>query len=433
MLKVCGEALSILTVIYVARSFPLAESGFYLNTLNALFLFGGLSTLGFGTAFARFVPIYRNAGDVPSIKGLYRRVLYWSSPAMAAAAFVLAIQTAYSVGASSLVSADVGLLSVAVILWALMVLHREFLRANGDTFRSDASFQVIRPALSLLSLALLPAFMPDSTAIALSFLLPLFLVLLHDALRVRSHIGTGPSRLTYARAWRQSSRHFTAFTLGRLVLERFDILVVAAISGLGAAALYGVAARLAILPTFLVDPVRSVFRPRASLLASQDDFAALQRDLTRGLIWIITPGLFVTTCLLVQPQFWLGLFGEEYRSISLLMAILLIGRLAGAYGALSPMALMMGGYERLAATASLIIHVVLFPISLVALTYLFGLYGAATATALAWTVSTIATGLLAQRFLGLRAFVLPTISNMRAALTPPTSKSKREQHQGLNI
>src|SRR5690606_25039826 len=122
------------------------ESGFYISTLNALFLFGGLSTLGFGTAFARFVPIYQSTGDLPSIRGLYRRVLYWTSPAVGAAALVLAVQTIYFSDVPSVIWADVGFLCLATVLWALMLLNREFLRANGDAFRADAGFQLLRPS-----------------------------------------------------------------------------------------------------------------------------------------------------------------------------------------------------------------------------------------------------------------------------------------------
>lgn len=318
------------------------------------------------------------------------------------------------------------LASAGILLWGLVTLNRQLLRALKQVFWSEFSYQVLRPVGGTLILAAGLLWGGGNLTIVLALVLPLLVGVLFDLRRLSSRLQglRNPADTTPKTEWRASAPHFALINLTRVVLQRLDLFVVAALLGLEAAAIYGLAARLATLSTLAVEPIRSMFQPRASLHHKQGDTEALHRDVVQGTLWIATTALAAALLFLVSAPFWLQLFGDVTaggESVTLLF-ILLLGYFVNANSSVASAILMMTGSEHLLARLNVALNLVLYPPLLWLGIQTGGLYGAALATTLIRLLNSAAILWLTRRKAGIWAVAKPTPANLAIAFGPLWTK-----------
>ncbi|MGH3680798.1 MAG: MATE family efflux transporter [Natronosporangium sp.] len=192
--------------------------------------------------------------------------------------------------------------------------------------------KVLRPGLQLLGIAALavtalwttvpPAGWPVAWA---GPYLPVLLLAGYVTWAIRPGLAEPPSRA----ALRVVAGPFWRFTAPRAVasvlqqaLQRLDILLVAILAGPVAAAVYTVAGRFLILGQFANQAVGHAIQPRLAERLSAGDLAgagALYRTATGWLVFISWPLYLVVASF---ATFYLGLFGEAYRSAATVVVVL---------------------------------------------------------------------------------------------------------------
>lgn len=147
--------------------------------------------------------------------------------------------------------------------------------------------------------------------------------------------------------WTSTARTLFVAQLAIAVLTVADVLIVSAVVGPGAAGLYAVATRIAVLGRLVNSGLESVVSGRIARAHSVGDMDAVQRavDETIRLSTLPTIGFALLAILLAEPI--LSLFGPEYVAARPVLVILLIGNVSNALTGPSGYVVSMGPDERL--------------------------------------------------------------------------------------
>ena len=200
-------------------------------------------------------------------------------------------------------------------------------------------------AASLWTTATLPAF-------AFAWAVPYLPVMILAAVALRRTYRSGRPGGPAARRGetQQLRRAFWRFTgpralasVAQLALQRVDVLLVAALGGLGAAAIYAVAGRFVVLIQFANQGVSQSVQPRlAEALAVGDRATAnhLYQTATGWLVLVTWPICF--SVILFAPAY-LGLFGGGYRSGADVVVVLACAMLVATGCGMVDMVLSMAG------------------------------------------------------------------------------------------
>jgi O-antigen/teichoic acid export membrane protein len=111
-------------------------------------------------------------------------------------------------------------------------------------------------------------------------------------------------------------------SVAQLALQRVDVLLVAGLGGLGAAAVYAVAGRFVVPGQFVNQAITQAVQPRLAEQLAVDDRAAansLYQTATGWLVFATWPMYLLVIC---YAPVYLGLFGSGYRSGAPVVAVL---------------------------------------------------------------------------------------------------------------
>lgn len=173
-----------------------------------------------------------------------------------------------------------------------------------------------------------------------------------------------------------------------LLLQNTDILVLKKFAPYSEVAYYGRAVQLAKLVSLVLYAVVAAYATRIAELFALKQFEQLKNEIRQStrLIFVLT--LPAVALLILFSDFFLGLFGADYKSAGTALSILLIGQILNATtGTIGMYMNMTGEHNRLqtvfvtAVIFNLILDILLIPI--------YGMKGAAIATAattIAWNL-----------------------------------------------
>ena len=170
------------------------------------------------------------------------------------------------------------------------------------------------------------------------------------------------------------------------------------------AGIYAVASRFAMLISFGLKSVNAIMAPLISQLHATGRMPELQRLVSRSarMIFVFT----VTACaaLFLGGEWALGLFGDEFRAGNDVLRLLLLSQAVNALPGSVGHLLTMTGSQRLAAwiagsgaLANVVLNIVLIP--------LWGIVGAAVATAVSTVGWNVAAVIAVRRRLGVNPIV----------------------------
>jgi O-antigen/teichoic acid export membrane protein len=179
-------------------------------------------------------------------------------------------------------------------------------------------------------------------------------------------------------------------------------------------AIYFAAAKTLALVHFVYFAVRAGGAQRFSKYYANGDTKRLESFVRDTLHWTFWPSLALVLMIFVIGRQLLLLFGPAFGSGYPLLFILSAGLLARASIGPAESLLTMAGQQRICAVIYTITFVVNVALN-VALIPVFGLAGAALATALALFLETIALYIATRNRLGIRSFILFAFMPIRPA------------------
>lgn len=409
ILKVLGQLLFTGYTIFLARVLAQDDYGAVMYTIALLTVIGPMCLLGYDRAVLKFAVIYWVQRDYPLLIGLLRRARLVGLGCCGALSAV-ALGLVGSGFLKSLPGVEAAILLALLVLpfWTWVTLNISFQRGLKRVASALTGFYIIRPVLATVFTAAAYYYWRLTPAAVLVLLTcSLMIVALIEAYQIRKALGLHAHRLRpryEAEKWNEVARPLLLSSILSTVMNRADLLLVGLLLDMKAAAVYAVASRLAFIPSLVLDAVRIVISPLISQYYNEKDFRALQGHLTEASQCIFLGTAPVVVPLLLFPQFFLGWFGDSYRSGATVLIFLALGQLINALaGTVQPL-LGMTNHQR-ALVKITIITAIFYLLLSFPLIDKFGIEGAAAATALTMAVRNIWMVLYIKRRLNIITYM----------------------------
>ncbi|GIF06486.1 lipopolysaccharide biosynthesis protein [Actinoplanes siamensis] len=366
--NMAGSALAGGTGVVVtwvaARTLGAAEAGAFFAATAAFVLAGGLAKLGTNTGLVYWPARLRATGRDhllgPCLRaGLLPVVVF--SLVLAAAVWVaaprLAALTAHDAPAAA-GSHTTGLrvLALFIPLQALTDVLLTITRGYRSMRPTVLLDRVLRSALQLLAVSAAGVATLWTAAslpiLALAWAAPyLPVAILAGYAARRAYLAGRPPGATSEPAERDRLRRdFWRFTgpralaaVAQLALQRVDVLLVAALGGLGAAAVYAVAGRFVILIQFANQGISQSVQPRLAEALSTGDRAAANRLYQVATGWLVLVTWPVSLLVILFAPAYLRLFGAGYTAGTPVVRLLAAAMLVATGCGMVDMVLAMAG------------------------------------------------------------------------------------------
>lgn len=422
MIRVASAALLFLSQIALARWMGASDYGIFVSLWTAVLVVGGISHLGLNVAMMRLVPEYLASGSFESVRGLLfggRLLAVASGAALAIIGAAIVWLARASIEPALVLPLLLALACLPV--YALTDVQDAIGRGQGWALEGVVPPYLVRPLLILLfiGVAFFLSVTPDAaTGMACALLATAAAAAVQTWLigrRVRECVPRGPRQIDFP-AWLKISLPLLAVGASELVLQNADILILNLFRSPGEIGVYYAAVKTTCLALFVHYAVGSAYAGRISAARALADEAEVHRLAREAVRWTFYPSLAVTIAVLAIGYPLLSQFGPSFTSAYPLMFILAIGVMARAAAGPSEFVLNMLAEERTcarsfttAAAVSIGLNLLLIP--------LWGVTGAAIATASAFSTAAFLNWRAARRRIGLDLFVFAGAESAASART----------------
>lgn len=223
----------------------------------------------------------------------------------------------------------------------------------------------------------------------------------------------GKQHLFETRLWFRAAFSFFVVEACHFLMMYTDLLMIGALMDPQSVGYFNAAARTAILVTFFLQAFAGRIAPEIVACQARGDRAGLQKLLSQTAIWVCAPAIAVSVGLIVLGPFALGLFGEGFGSGYPSLFILVLGYLVQSLFGPGMMLLSMAGLHHLASIVYFSAFVVNIVLNLVLIPSL-GMVGAALATGVSVSLTSLGLMLVAITRLGVNPTILASVTAMRS-------------------
>lgn len=431
--SVVTAVLNIALPIIITRRYSSADVGTFFAATALFFILVNTGTVGADTGILRFLPRARALGRQADMPRQLRTAFVPPvviSTVLGSALFIFAPQVAGLASGPRSGQAEVfqQFLHVLGPLLPVAVLY-------GNAMSATRGFGALKPLvlvekigrglLQTVLIVVVSLFHPTPLLLIVAWSIPYGVagLVLTPLLRrlLRNALAGRPTDAAPPRSDRVLVREFWSFAAPRAVsrvfsvaLQRFDIILVAAMLGATEAAVYTVATRFLLLGQLFGQSIQEVMAPRISGLLAKEDRARselLYRTTTSWLTIVTWPLLLISA---VFAPVLLGVFGGDYRRGSTVVVVLCLSMLVSTTcGPVDTILLMAGRtswslYDTGAALATNVaVDLVLIP--------RLGINGAAFGWMVGILISNLVPLLQIRRSLGMNPFGRATLEVMLVA------------------
>ncbi|MEM1378056.1 MAG: lipopolysaccharide biosynthesis protein [Pseudomonadota bacterium] len=411
VIRILSAVIAFASQIAFARIMGVEDYGIFVLVWITMIIIGSLSCLGFQTAIIRFIPQYREAGDLTHMRGM----LLSSRLAVLGASTFFAALTAIIVWLGQDIFREIYVLPFIIGALAIpMVSLGDTLdgtaRAHGWTIRALTPSYIARPILILALMALayangfeIDALMGLKCAVVASYLTTLAQLLLITR-DVDAHIPPGP-RAYAMPLWVKVALPIFLVEGFFFLLHNADTLMVGLLMTPSDVAIYFATVKTLALVHFVFFAVKAGIAHRFSALLADGDNSAVHDMAQRSVVWTFWPSLLMGLIILAVAPVLLLMFGSEFTQGYPLLFILVAGVVMRAAIGPAESLLNMAGHQNACAfvfggvlVANVTFNAILIP--------QIGLYGAAVATFLATIIEVFALYQLVYRRIGVRMSIL---------------------------
>ncbi|MFA6213879.1 MAG: oligosaccharide flippase family protein [Candidatus Micrarchaeia archaeon] len=395
------KLVSFLYVIYLARAFSQENVGLFYLALSVIGLIGFWRDFGLPAALQRYVPYYeakKQGGKAISLFEISRAVSIILGVLLFALIFLLADPIA-AIYQNSGLAEGLRMLAAYVLLENLYKVYSSYLQGRGDIPIYQGLGNLQNVAKLVFTFILFTFCGPTLFSLSMAFILALAAVVLASIHFARPRIADMPlsgGGITASELMREiipfgftltivQSLWALISSMDRVLLGYFGNPA----SSVELVAIYSLATQLALTIAVFPAAVGGIFLPVISRLAGKGDHSAMLSVIQTSQRWI----LFVTIPIAVATMAFAGemlsaFYGGSYRPGANAMSIFILGLLVSTVA--YPVSLALAGmrlvrlelYVAIAcAFVNLALNILLIP--------LFGMEGAAAASAAAFIISAL--------------------------------------------
>ena len=415
VVNLVGSGLVFGLHVLLSRSMGVQSYGAYVYAFTWVAMLSLASKLGLDTALIRFLPSLGVAQDWPRMRGILRRSIHLTLGATLAVGGLAALGLwLLGRGLDPDLRGALWLGCLLLPVLALTQLRQAALRGFKRVPLADLPDRILRPVLMIGLILLLVAGLGwrlgagTAMVVHLAALAAALAVAHYWVGRALPRAAKDAAPIYETRSWLSTSLPLVITSAMHLTLSHVDILMVGSIMGSADSGVYPVSARVSAFVLFGLIAVNAIVAPMISQLYTAQRMVALQRILTltarANLVFAITVALGI-----VAAGPWiLSLFGTEFSAGYTALVILAGGHLVNACAGSVGFLMTMTGHERPAAlimALSVLVNVGLNA----SLIPIFGIEGAAVATAISFALWNILMFAFVQKRIGVYASAIPKI------------------------
>lgn len=405
-IRIASAAIALVSQVLMARWMGGFDYGIFVLVWTVMIMVGDISCLGFQTSIIRFIPEYREQGRLPQLRGVIQaaRIFVLVTSGLAAALAIAGIFLfSHTIENYYLLPFYLGLACLPVI--ALSDVLEGMARANGWSSLALGPIYILRPLLILALLAgvLLAGFAPSATVAVICAVAATLLATLYQLLRIMPPVMREVRAVKPDYRWRQ----WISVSLPIFLVDGFfylhtnaDILMIGWFMDPEEVAVYFAVLKLLALVHFVYFAVKAGVAQRYAHYAhggKPDELAGFARQ---TVAWTFWPSLAMAAIMVVLGKPMLALFGPGFVAGYPLLFPLMAGVVARAFIGPAESLLTMSGHQKICAIVfaatlalNLVLNFTLIPI--------WGLWGAAFATATAMLAEAMLLALATYRKLGI--------------------------------
>ncbi len=389
--RIIGMAASFLFTLVLARFLSPADVGVVLTIMSGAFLISLLVTMNIESGSIRFVVAAKENDQEEAARGFlsFGRFMIIAISPFAVLGFYIAFYL-WSRETTAQYETLVWLAAAAIPIMGWLRFSGSIATAVGAPLRGSAPRTSVQPIamLCIFSLSAVTAGAATPILAGASFLAAFVIAAIIQFLVLRAKIKFGGEHVRNFSAWRDWLANGLYLSPLILLQENLQYAAIFAASlGLGASdvATYAIAFRFVAIIRFAVLAVNIAASAKISRAMTNGDTFLRDQTLRQTALLRMAPAVASVVFVIFFAEPILGLFGDKYASgVQALIWFTLIPVSAAIFGP-NQMLLNIAGYRRSASGASLIALTIL----VVAVAYsgkVFGVAGAAAATAIVYSL-----------------------------------------------
>ncbi len=411
VLQVGFAGLAFLNAIILARVLGADGYGAFANAMAWVSLLTIPATFGFGILLVRNTAIYRSQGKWGLLKGL----LHFSNRIVLVLSVILALIAAGVAGwmfaSQALMRHTIWIALLLLPLFALYSLREATTRGLEYVIRARFPGMIVRPGLLLAGIVSIYYFWPQQLSAQMAMALNvgagavalgLGIFFLRKLLPKEAKVAVPEYTL---RPWLKAAFPMLVYGGAQIVLGQTDIVMLGAMRGAHEVGLYAVANRLSFLIGYAMLAAEMIIAPIIARLYANSEKEKLQNILTKAVRISFFSVLPFGIIFIFAGNYVLSFFGKEFIAANSALSILTIGRLVHVALGSGALLLSMTGHEK--SVANIVAIVAFSNISANAvLIPLYGIDGAAIASAVSLVLMRIALSIYAARRTGIRVTII---------------------------
>lgn len=410
LIRVASAGIAYLSQVFLARWMGSFEYGIFVFVWVWVLILGGLAPLGFSTTVVRFIPEYTESGKKDFLRGMLL-----GAPLLCVGVSTLVTMTVLAslAGFGHLMEGyyllPAILIAFCLPLYTLVDIQDGIARGYGWVDIALLPPYILRPLLILATMlaAYMLGFEADAVTAAGAAVVACWLTGVVQYLflrqRIRHQVPAGPRSYEFG-LWMRISLPILLVASFDMMMQNTDILVLSHFMTPDKVAIYFAALKSMALISFVNFAVGTAVAKQFPELKARNDHEGLARTARRAAHWVFWPTLAGAAIILAIGQPLLWMFGKDFVAGYPVMFILALGFLAHAsVGPVEFVLNMLGEQNRCAmvlfgaAGLNITLNFLLIPV--------FGLTGAAIATAGSSAMAALLMAIIAKKHLGLDLFI----------------------------
>ena len=406
IIRVLGMAVGYAFTLLVTRKLGASAWGIFALCLTILQIASVIGRFGLDTALLRFIAQYKAQEKVETAKHIYKKSILLVLPVsllISGLIYFLAPLIAEKIFNKDYLTSYIKLISIAIPPFVLLSINNESLRAFKK-IKEYTTFQTLLPFLIgifIFSFLFFALNIQDVNSVVLAYTGGIVITFLISLMFIRKEFKNANGSKEDVPIKNILSVSFPMLMSSSLfmIMSWTDTIMLGMWRAEEEVGIYNVAMRLSMITSFTLMAINSIAAPKFAEFWGKKDLEGLKRvaqQSTKLIFWTSAP---VLVLYLIFPEWFMGLFGDEFEKGALALVILTVGQFVNAASGSVGIVLMMTNKQKI--HRNLVIMVVLSNIALnIFLIPKFSNLGAAFASMFAQICGNLGGILLVKKYYG---------------------------------
>lgn len=413
--KCSGILTGYIFTLLVTRYYGAEGIGIYSLSITILTILAMISMMGFDSSVVRFVAQFSVEKKLSNISLLYKNVIQATAPISILIAIFLYIckdKIAINLFNDSSLSVALTVICSIIPFFVINQLNVEVIRGFKDIKLSEYIRSLNSHLFNILFFILISFFVISYYVPLYSYSFAILISFLVSSFFVMTKLRYFPKETKQMLSRKELIKVSLPMMIAGLInfsMERIDIIMLGIFSSTENVGIYNIAVKLASLSSLCLVVINTIIAPKFSELHSSNNDAGMKQVVRFASKLMFLTSLPILLTLVVWPEFFLGLFGNEFKLGKHALIFLCIGQFVNATSGSVGYFLNMTGRQNIFRNIVLIAAVINLTLNWIMIPR-YGIVGAAIATMTSVMFWNIVSVVYIKLRCNVQTFYIPGIS-----------------------